>query len=101
MPTLFEKKVYEVTRKIPRGKVSTYAVIARAVGSNGPRAVGNALHRNPFAPKVPCHRVVRSDGAVGGFADGARMKEELLEDEGIRIIDGKVDLLKYSFRLRR
>lgn len=71
--TQFEKKVYAVCRKIPEGRVSTYAGIAQMIGNpKAARAVGNALNRNPFAPKVPCHRVVRKDGRIGGFAFGEK-----------------------------
>ena len=61
----------------------TYAQVAVAIGKpKAVRAVGNALNRNPFAPAVPCHRVVRSDGTIGGFASGAAMKRRLLRKEG-------------------
>lgn len=87
----FAEKVYRATRKIPRGKVATYARIARDIGNpRAVRAVGNALNKNPYAPMVPCHRVIRSDGTVGGFASGARAKERMLKKEGVRIEKGKV-----------
>ena len=89
--TPFQKKVYAVTRKIPRGKVSTYALIARFIGKPGAaRAVGNALNRNPFSPRVPCHRVVRSSGEVGGFAFGEKKKIVLLAREGLTISEGRI-----------
>ena len=67
-PTAFERRVYEATSAIPRGRVSTYGEVARLLGSS-PRAVGGALRRNPFAPAVPCHRVVAAGGAaLGGFS---------------------------------
>lgn len=85
--------------QIPRGHVSTYALLAAHLGSS-PRAVGNALRRNPFAPEVPCHRVVATGGALGGFKgkwpkDGEGItldeKRKLLRGEGIRLDDkGKV-----------
>jgi len=87
-PTDFESRVYEAVAKIPRGSVSTYGAIASEIGSGSARAVGQALRKNPFAPEVPCHRVVRSDGSLGGFfgkssADALTKKRQLLESEGV------------------
>lgn len=70
--------------KIPRGRVTTYSALARALGRPGAaRAVGNALNKNPHLGAVPCHRVVRSDGRVGGYARGAKKKAALLRAEGV------------------
>lgn len=81
--TDFERAVYRATLAIPKGETRTYAQIAAAIGRpRAVRAVGNALNRNPFAPDVPCHRVVRSDGSIGGFALGAARKKRLLRGEG-------------------
>lgn len=89
--TSFQKEVYKATWKIPKGKVATYGQIARFIGNpKAARAVGNALNRNPFAPKVPCHRVVNSDGTVGGFAFGNGKKIAFLKKEGLRVKDGKI-----------
>ncbi|MDZ7611561.1 MAG: MGMT family protein [Candidatus Moranbacteria bacterium] len=86
MITDFEKKVYETLKKIPKGRVVSYGGLARACGKPGAfRAVGNALNKNPFAPEVPCHRVVRSDGLVGGFSSGAEKKVKLLKKEGVEV----------------
>ena len=63
----FSEKVYDICKRIPRGKVSTYKEISLMLGVNSCQAVGQSLRRNPYAPKVPCHRVVKSDGYVGGF----------------------------------
>jgi len=83
--TEFEKKVYNAVKRIPRGKVSTYAVVARSVGKpKAARAVGNALNKNPFR-SVPCHRVVRSDGVVGGYVRGSEEKIRLLRREGVTV----------------
>jgi O-6-methylguanine DNA methyltransferase len=77
------RSVYHVVAVIPRGCVMTYAQIARAIGKpDAVRAVGNALNRNPLAPAVPCHRVIRSDGTLGGFASGPAKKKALLREEG-------------------
>jgi len=84
------KQVYELTKKIPKGRVTTYGEIARALGNLGySRAVGNALKKNDNKA-VPCHRVVRSDGTVGGFRNGAKKKIEILRKEGIQIKSGKI-----------
>lgn len=93
--TMFQKAVWEATRKIPKGKVTTYAAIARLIGRpKAVRAVGNALNKNPYAPAVPCHRVVKSDGSLGGFAGGAKKKKVMLEKERVRIRDNKVENFK-------
>jgi O-6-methylguanine DNA methyltransferase len=87
----FSDLVYAKTKLIPRGRVTTYGQIAQAIGKpKASRAVGNALNCNPYAPVVPCHRVVRSDGKIGGFAQGARVKAGLLAKEGVKVKDGKV-----------
>ena len=90
MVTKFENKVYELCKKVPKGKVTTYKEIGDKIGIKGYRAVGMALNRNPFAPKVPCHRVVGSDGFLVGFASGLRKKAELLRKEGIGIKNNKI-----------
>lgn len=99
--TVFEEKVYSSVKRVPEGKVTTYEEIARASGRPGAfRAVGNALNKNPHAPEVPCHRVVKSDGCLGGFARGTPKKRKILEEEGVLINKGKiVDFLKilYTF----
>ena len=78
----FADRVREVVRKIPRGKVLTYAIVAKRAGSpRASQAVGNVLHKN-FDPKIPCHRVIRSDGNLGGYNRGAVNKRKLLREEG-------------------
>ncbi len=85
-------EVYSLLKKIPCGKVTTYSEIAKALGDkNLARAVGNALNRNPDLVVVPCHRVVRSDGSVGGYKLGIDKKVELLEKEGVAVKDGRID----------
>jgi len=79
-----------LTKRVPKGKVSTYKEIARKLGTKAYRAVGNALNKNPYSPEVPCHRVVKSDGCVGGFARGTRKKVEMLKSEGIKIKNNKI-----------
>ena len=88
----FNQRVWALTARIPAGKVVTYADLAAALGSKGYRAVGNALNKNPYAPGVPCHRVVGSDGRLTGFAGGLPMKEQLLTGEGVPVQRGRADL---------
>lgn len=79
----FTQRVYDVVAKIPRGSTMTYQEVARRAGRpNAYRAVGNIMHRNPDTKRVPCHRVVRSDGTPGGYASGARKKVMILRREG-------------------
>ncbi|HCM36593.1 MAG TPA: 6-O-methylguanine DNA methyltransferase [Candidatus Wildermuthbacteria bacterium] len=81
--TSFEQKVYEAVKSIPRGETRTYKQIAQAIGRpNAFRAVGTALGKNPDLKKIPCHRVVRSDGKVGGYRFGEKRKRKLLLGEG-------------------
>lgn len=90
MVTPFQEKVYTVTKKVPAGKVTTYAAIAHALGHAGYRAIGQALTRNQNAPQTPCHRVVNSDGTIGGYAFNVPRKVELLEAEGLQVRDGRI-----------
>jgi len=91
--TKFEKDILVATFKIPKGKVSTYKRIAEKIGKpRAYRAAGNALHKNPLAPVVPCHRVVKSDGTFGGEKRGAESRKRLLEEEGVPIKDNKVKM---------
>lgn len=84
--TKFQKKVYNVVQRIPRGKVTTYKKIAKVLGNvELAQAVGNALKKNPWLIKIPCHRVIRSDKNLGGYKLGTRRKKELLIAEGIRL----------------
>ncbi|HEX8523994.1 MAG TPA: MGMT family protein [Tepidisphaeraceae bacterium] len=91
----FNQKVWTLTARIPKGQITTYAEIARALRTKGYRAVGNALNKNPYAPDVPCHRVVGSTGALTGFAGGLAKKQSLLSAEGVKLkINGRVDITK-------
>jgi len=98
MVTDFESKVYALCKKIPKGKVTTYKEIGKSLGIKGYRAVGNALNKNPYAPTVPCHRVIRSDGKVGGFAFGSSKKVKLLRKEGVVVYKGVINLKEFLFR---
>ena len=90
----FNEKVWAITARIPRGQVITYGDLAKRLKSTGYRAVGQALHRNPYAPQVPCHRVVGSDGRLTGFAGGLAKKRRMLKEEGIIFNGERVDLGK-------
>ena len=80
----FTEKVYDVVRKIPKGKVLTYKDVAIKAGNEkASRAVGNILHKN-FDSQIPCHRVIRSDGKLGGYNRGLKNKKDILEKEGFR-----------------
>lgn len=96
----FYEKCYAVLRKVPNGKITTYKEIARALNSKAYRAVGTAMNKNPYAPEVPCHRVINSDGNVGGFFSGKNLKIKLLKSEGIEILNNKINLNKYFFKLK-
>lgn len=96
-PTNFESRVFEATCLIPKGKVSTYGELAVFLGCQSAQAIGQALKRNPFAPEVPCHRVVKTDLRLGGFhgeAEGPYLakKRNLLVEEGVSFgDDGRVN----------
>lgn len=92
--SLFRRRVYDVVKKIPKGKVLTYKMVAKLAGSaRAWRAVGNVLNENNNR-RIPCHRVVRSDGRIGGYRFGAREKAFLLKKEGVIIEKGKLSLWK-------
>ncbi len=87
----FSKKTYSLLCKVPEGKVTTYKELARAAGKpRAARAVGMIMRANPNAPHLPCHRVVRSGGSIGGYAGGVKKKLALLKKEGISVNAGKV-----------
>eukprot|EP00238_Polyblepharides_amylifera_P007602 CAMPEP_0196594952 /NCGR_PEP_ID=MMETSP1081-20130531/79762_1 /TAXON_ID=36882 /ORGANISM="Pyramimonas amylifera, Strain CCMP720" /LENGTH=131 /DNA_ID=CAMNT_0041919371 /DNA_START=130 /DNA_END=525 /DNA_ORIENTATION=+ len=95
--TKFQYRVYQLCKAIPKGRVSTYGRLAKKLGSS-PRAVGQALKKNPFAPIVPCHRVVAASLALGGFfgqwgteTPNGRRKQALLESEGVELKNGYVN----------
>ena len=84
--TKFQLKVWNYLKKIPKGKVRTYLEVAKAIKRpKSVRAVANAIGKNPNAPKIPCHRVIRSDGKLGGYSGpgGIKTKKKLLKSEGI------------------
>jgi methylated-DNA-[protein]-cysteine S-methyltransferase len=100
MTPKFYEKCYAVLKKVPKGKVTTYKEIARVLNSKAYRAVGTAMNKNPYAPIVPCHRVVNSDGKVGGFFSGKNTKIKLLKSEGVDVLNSRLDLKKYFYKLK-
>lgn len=99
--TPFQQKVYNIVRRIPRGKVMTYAVVAKAIKKpKAVRAVGNALNKNSRR-SMPCHRVVKSDGSVGGYNEGIKRKLFVLRKDGVRIKNGFIDLKKFLWIPRK
>ena len=105
--TTFNEKIWQLCKKVPKGKVTTYKILAETAGTKAYRAVGNAMNKNPYGilscgdgkDMVPCHRVVDSNGHLHGFAHGLKKKAELLRKERIRIKNNKiVDVEKVLYR---
>ena len=98
--TAFEKKVLNLVKQIPKGKITTYQILALKLGNKVfARAVGNALNKNIWLIKIPCHRVVRSDQKVGNYRLGLAKKIKLLQNEGISIKRGKIaDFSSYFYQ---
>jgi len=90
------KLLLDLIKLIPKGKVTTYKELARVLKSS-PRAVGQALKRNKNLVIIPCHRVVMSNGRLGGYAGGIKKKINLLRKEGVELINGRVDLSKHFY----
>ena len=91
-PTDFEQRVYDLLNQIPEGRVVTYKEMARVLGCGSAQAIGQALKRNPYAPEIPCHRVIKSDGNIGGYSGATigeklRKKIRLLDEEGVKFDD--------------
>ena len=86
--TKLQLKVWNYLKKIPRGTIKTYMQVAKAVGKpNAVRAIANAIGKNPYPPQIPCHRVIRSDGSLGGYSGkgGIKTKRLLLKKEGVTL----------------
>jgi len=91
----FMQRTWALCARIPRGSVATYGDLARALGCPGAaRAVGMAMARNPYAPRVPCHRVVGADGSLHGFQGGLDKKAAMLREEGVEVVAGKADMAR-------
>jgi len=105
-PTAFAMRVYDLLRRVPRGRVVSYGEMARALGKVSPRAVGQALRRNPYAPEVPCHRVIATNGRIGGFqgyrtGPALHRKLDLLAREGVVFEKGRLKNAAKFFRFGR
>lgn len=95
-----DKKIYKKLLEVPKGKITTYGELAKAVDlKNGQRVVGKIMNKNPYPVIIPCHRVVQSDGKIGGYAYGQVIKSDMLTKEGITIKNGKIlDLQNKIYR---
>ena len=81
-----EQKVFKKLLEVPKGQITTYGELSKAVGlKNGQRVIGKIMNQNPYPVIIPCHRVVMSTGKIGGYAYGEHIKEKMLNDEGIKI----------------
>jgi len=86
-----EEKVYKKLLEVPKGKITTYGELAKGIGlKNGQRVIGKIMNKNPYPVIVPCHRVIKSDGKIGGYAWGEKVKAKMLLNEGIKIKNGKI-----------
>ncbi len=95
-----DEKIYKKLLEVPKGQITTYGELARAVGlKNGQRVVGKMMNKNPYPVIIPCHRVVMSTGKIGGYAYGENVKIKMLNDEGIEIQNGKIIDLKNKIYL--
>lgn len=95
----FDQKVWNLCKKVPKGRITTYKEIAKALNCKAYRAVGNALNKNPTPIIVPCHRVVKSNGEIGGFSKGIKEKARFLKNEGTKIKNNYVK--EFSKKLYR
>ena len=95
-----EEKIYQKLLQVPFGYVTTYGELAKAINlKNGQRVVGQIMKKNPFPVIIPCHRVVKSDGTVGGYAYGVEIKKHMLSNEGLDFINNRIsDFKKNLFR---
>lgn len=105
-PTSFAKKIYELLCQVPKGKVTTYRELAHGANTKAYRAIGQIMRTNPYAPDVPCHRVVATSGKIGGFMGQTRgekidQKIAILKKEGVSVKDGKiVDFEKVIYKFK-
>jgi len=93
-----DKKIYKKLLQVPSGKITTYGELSRAIGlKNGQRVIGLVMKNNPFPVIVPCHRVVKSNREIGGYAFGVDIKRNMLTKEGICIKNNKIENFEKSF----
>lgn len=88
--TPLARRTYELLQTVPRGHVTTYKALADALGIKAYRAIGQFMKHNPHAPTVPCHRVVASDGTIGGYNGGILKKISILREEGVQITNSRI-----------
>ena len=107
--SIYQQAILQLLAEVPKGKVTTYGDLAKELSRrdskwspNASRAVGTTMKNNPCGPQIPCHRVIRSDGTVGNFRGGAKGATEekiaMLREEGVSVLDGKIDLEKYRHK---
>ena len=95
---IIEKKIYKKLLQVPSGKITTYGELSRAIGlKNGQRVIGRVMKNNPFPVIIPCHRVVKSNREIGGYAFGVDIKRNMLTKEGICIKNNKIENFEKSF----
>lgn len=97
----FSDRCYALLKRVPKGKVTTYKALAEALGTKAYRAVGNSMSKNLYAPKVPCHRVINSNGKIGGYALGVKKKIKTLIKERIKIEKNKINLSQYGYTFKK
>ena len=108
----YQQAILRILAEVPKGKVTTYGDLAKELSRrdakwspNASRAVGTTMRNNPCGPQIPCHRVIKSDGAVGNFRGGAKGAVEekiaMLRGEGITVLKGKIDLKEYRHKFRK
>ena len=95
---IIEKKIYKKLLQVPSGRITTYAELSRSIGlKHGQRLIGQIMKKNPFPVIVPCHRVVKSNREVGGYAFGVNIKKNMLSKEGICIKNNKIENFENLF----
>ena len=108
----YQQAILRILAEVPKGKVTTYGDLAKELSRrdarwspDASRAVGTTMRKNPCGPQIPCHRVVKSDGAVGNFSGGAENAVEekiaMLREEGVTVMNGKIDLNKYGYKFNK
>ena len=105
----YQQAILRILAEVPKGKVTTYGDLAKELSKRDAkwspfanRAVGTTMRNNPCGPQIPCHRVIKSDGAIGNFRGGAKgavnEKIAMLRDEGVTVLNGKIDLKEYRHK---
>ena len=99
---MLKEIIYNKLKQVPKGKVITYKELAKSVNSKAYRYVGSCMNDNEHPDKIPCYKVVRSDGKIGNYSGkgGVKTKIKLLEKDGVKIVNGKIDLEKFGHRFK-